>query len=223
MVESKGWQWNIVADDETSIWKNPSMESFYLLNRWKSQGKKDFLDLGCGLGRHSILFGKAGLRVNCFDISEEAIARTKGWAQSEGLTFDYQTGDMPRLPYQDNSMDCILSMHVISHTDTSGIMQVLAEIKRVLKMDGECYLTLSSKETWGFQQEDWPCIDANTKLCMQEGPEYEVPHFYADYDLVKQLFKDFRLISVRHIEDFWEADGQTSSSFHYHVLIKKIH
>jgi ubiquinone/menaquinone biosynthesis C-methylase UbiE len=221
MIESKGWKWNIVADDENSIWKNPSVESYYLRNRWQSQGKMDFLDLGCGLGRHSMLFGKTGFRVSCFDISEEAIARTKGWAQSKGLTFEYQSGDMLRLPYEDNSMDCILSINVISHTDTRGIEQAIAEIKRVLRMNGECYLTLSSKETWGFQQENWPCVDENTKLCMQKGPEYEVPHFYADYDLIKQLFKDFRLISVRHIEDFWEADGQTFSSFHYHVLAKK--
>lgn len=54
MVESKGWNWEIVKDDKVDIWKNPSIESYYLLNRWKSQGKRNFLDLGCGLGRHSI-------------------------------------------------------------------------------------------------------------------------------------------------------------------------
>ena len=58
MIESKGWDWNLVKEDNENIWKNPSIESYYLLNRWKSQGKKEFLDLGCGLGRHSILFGK---------------------------------------------------------------------------------------------------------------------------------------------------------------------
>ena len=58
MVESKGWNWNIVKEDFEEVWKNPSIESFYLVNRWKSQDKKDFLDLGCGLGRHSILLEK---------------------------------------------------------------------------------------------------------------------------------------------------------------------
>ena len=51
MVESKGWKWEIVEDNENSIWKNPSIESYYLLNRWMAQRKVDFLDLGCGLGR----------------------------------------------------------------------------------------------------------------------------------------------------------------------------
>ncbi len=44
MIESKGWNWKIVKDGQEEIWKNPSIESYYLLNRWKSQGKKEFLD-----------------------------------------------------------------------------------------------------------------------------------------------------------------------------------
>jgi len=44
MIESKGWNWKIVKDEKEEIWKNPSVESYYLLNRWKSQNKKYFLD-----------------------------------------------------------------------------------------------------------------------------------------------------------------------------------
>ena len=45
MIESKGWNWKIVSDDKDSVWKNPAIESYYLLNRWISEEKKDFLDL----------------------------------------------------------------------------------------------------------------------------------------------------------------------------------
>lgn len=221
MVESKGWNWNIVEDDENSIWKNPSVESFYLVNRWKNQNKKNFLDLGCGLGRHSILFGKNGFNVFCFDISEEAIYRTRMWAEEENLNFDYIVGDMLNLPYKSESMDCILCKNVISHTDTEGIKKIITELKRVLKVNGECYLTLASKNTWGFKQ-DWPMIDENTKLRMEEGPEYKVPHFYADYNLIKELFKEFNIININQVENFHEDNGGTYTSFKYHVLIKKI-
>ena len=221
MAESKGWKWEIVEDDKNSIWKNPSVESFYLLDRWKAQNKMEFLDLGCGLGRHSILFGKNGFHVHCFDISEEAVSRTEGWAKSEGLTFEYTTGDMLRLPYEDNSMDCILCRNVISHTDTKGVQQVISEIYRVLNTGAECYLTLRSKETQGFKQKEWPMVDGNTMICMEEGPEYKVPHFYADYNLVKQMVENFKIVSITHIEEYWENNGVTKSSFHYHVLVSK--
>ena len=48
-------------------------------------------------------------------------------------------------------------------------------------------MTLGSKSTWGFKQTSWPFVDENTKLRMEEGPEYKVPHFYADYDLIKEF------------------------------------
>lgn len=151
MIASKGWNWNHIAEDEKDIWKNPSVESFYLLHRW-ALDKPEFLDLGCGLGRHSILFGKNGFHVHCFDISQEAIASTKAWAEKEGLAFTYAVGDMLALPYGNASMDCIFCKNVISHTDTQGVRQAIAEIFRVLKPGGECYVTLGSKETWGFKQ-----------------------------------------------------------------------
>lgn len=97
MIESKGWNWKIVKNENEEIWKNPSVESYYLLNRWKAQGEKHFLDLGCGLGRHSILFGKNEFHVSCFDISQEAINRTKNWAEKEGLIFDYKVGGRTRI------------------------------------------------------------------------------------------------------------------------------
>ena len=67
-----------------------------------------------------------------------------------------------------------------------------------------------------------PLVDENTRLRMEEGPEYKIPHFYADYDLIKELFKDFKIIFINHIEDFYESNDKTYSSFHYHVLIKKV-
>lgn len=221
MVESKGWNWNIVKEEFEEVWKNPSIESFYLVNRWKGQNKKDFLDLGCGLGRHSILFGKNGFNVYAFDISENAIERTRKWAEEEKLEFNYYIGDMLELPYKDESIDVIYSRNVISHTDTEGVKKIINQINRVLRKNGECYLTLCSKETWGFKQTDWPMIDENTKLRMEEGPEYKVPHFYADYDLIKELFKDFKIEFINHIEDFYEDKGNLFSSYHYHILVQK--
>jgi len=221
MIKSKGWNWEIVKDDAECYWKNPSIESYYLLNRWKSQDKTMFLDLGCGIGRHSILFGRNGFEVFCFDISSDGVNKTKEWGESLGLNFNTYVGDMLELPYDNESMDCILCYNVISHSDTEGVKKIINELKRVLKVNGECYLTLCSKDTWGFKQ-DWPMVDANTKLRMEEGPEYEVPHFYADYELIKELFKDFEIVFVNQLEKFFEKDGKPTTSSHYHVLVKKI-
>ena len=218
MIKSKGWNWKIVKNDVEEYWKSPSIESYYLLNRWKSQEKDKFLDLGCGLGRHSILFGLNDFNVSCFDISEEAIKRTKEWALEENLEFDYKIGDMLELPYDDSSFDCILCRNVISHTDTEGMKKIIKELDRVLKINGECYI----KDTWGFKQEDWPLVDPNTRLRMEEGPEYKTPHFYADYDLIKDLFCKFDIVNIRQEVEYNENNGKVYDSYHYHILIKKV-
>ncbi len=82
-------------------------------------------------------------------------------------------------------------------------------------------MTLGSKETWGFKQEDWPLADPNTRIRMDEGPEKGIPHFYADYNLIKELFKDFIIEKVYQKEDFVERDGKVNSSYHYHLIVRK--
>lgn len=221
MVKSKGWDWKIVKDDLSCPWKIPSIESYYLLNRWENLGFKSFLDLGCGLGRHTVLFASNGFDTYGFDISSDGLNKTKEWLDSLGLNANLVEGDMLSLPYTDELFDSILCRNVISHQDTCGVKKIIGELKRVLKPGGECYLTLGSKSTWGFKQTSWPLLDENTRLRMEEGPEYEIPHFYADYDLIKELFKDFKIEFINHIEDFYESNGKTYSSFHYHVLIRK--
>lgn len=221
MIKSTGWKWNMVGDESDSVWKTPSVESYYLLHRWKSLGKTEFLDLGCGLGRHSMLMGRHGFNVRCFDISDEAVSRTRSWAESEGLEFDYKVGDMLSLPYGNASIDCIICRNVISHTDTEGVKKAISEIYRVLKQGGECYVSLASKADWGYKQ-DWKSFDENTKLRMEEGPEYMVPHFYADYGLAGELFAAFTVIDIQHIQTFFKSEsGEDRYAFHYHLLCRK--
>lgn len=137
------------------------------------------------------------------------------------MTFDYKVGDMLNLPYKNEQFDCIYCRNVISHTDTEGMKQVIKELNRVMKKDGECYLTLGSKDTWGFKQENWPLIDQNTRLRMEEGPEYKTPHFYVDYDLVKKLFRQFEIVNIHQEVDYYEENEKVFSSYHYHILIHK--
>ncbi len=221
MVESKEWNWKIVRGKEKKKWLSPSVESYYLIDRWKSQGKKIYLDLGCGLGRHTIMFAKHGFKTLAFDLSEVSIEKTKAYAAEERVKVEFALGDMLALPYKDESIDCIYAKDVVSHTDTEGVKKIISELFRILKKGGELYLTLCSRETWCFAQTDWPLIDENTKLKMQEGPEYQVPHFYVDYELIKRLFSEFEIIEVSQIEEFTENNKSLYTSKKYHVLVKK--
>jgi len=219
-VESKPWDWKQVQGEKEKIWLDPCIESYYFVNRWKKQDKKDFLDLGCGLGRHTIQFAKAGFNTKAFDLSEDAIRRTREYAKQENLNIDTKVGDMLNLPYEAESIDCIFCRNVISHTDTKGMREITKELRRVLRKDGECYMTLGSKDSWGFKQ-PWPIVDENTKIRIEDGPENGIPHFFADYDLIKEIFSEFSIERIFQVENFREMENGVTGSFHYHVLIRK--
>ena len=213
MVESKSWNWDIVTED---FWTIPSEDVYYYLHKWSKLGFKKFLDLGCGLGRHSIFFAENGFNVSAFDLSESGIDKFKEQIKNDKLDISIKLGDMLSLPYEDNFFDCILAYHSIYHTDSSGIKKVISEIYRVLKKDGEGFITFNSKYNPTFKKITNMKIDEYTVI-KTEGNEANIPHYYTDVDNLKILIKNFRIIKIRQIEDIWEEN----SSWHYFVNIKK--
>lgn len=217
MAESKAWNWN---KENNPIWLTPSEESYYIANHWKECGYKDILDFGCGLGRHSIFFAKQGFQVSAFDLSLEGVKHLENWAKNERLDINITIADMLRLPYEDNSFDCVFAYHVISHTDTTGMKRIVSEVSRILKPGGEIYLTLCSKETWSFKDAGYPKIDENTVVKTADGPEKGIPHFYVTLSDVFTLFTDFDIQWIRHTDDCYFA-GREQNSKHFFILARR--
>ena len=222
MTESKGWEWKIVTDDNSKggkdFWTTPSEESYYYAEKWKRNDCKSILDLGCGLGRHSILFAKYGFKVTSVDISKDGLDYLRNWQKEEGVDCLCKIADMKKLLFASDAFDCIFAYHSISHCDTEGMKQVLNEIKRVLKPDGNIFCTLCSKDTWAFTNPDFPHIDENS-LIKTDGPEKDVPHFYVNLEDIQKLFLDFEIIRIRHIDDCYIND-KIQKSAHYYIEAK---
>lgn len=214
---SKPWDWDKNSFD---LWLKPSEESHYILNRWKEKGYRDFLDLGCGLGRHSIFFAKNGFYVTSCDLSIKALDNVKQWAIKEKLNIKTVKADMISLPFNDNSFDCLLAYHVISHTDSNGINKILSEIGRVLRPGGEFYITLCSKNSGSFKDAGYPKLDENTVIKIEDGPENNIPHFYVNEQLLKELLVGLKIINIRQIQEII-SNGKEYKSWHYFILGSK--
>jgi SAM-dependent methyltransferase len=180
----------------------PVDNCIYLANKWRESGYVDLLDLGTGLGQHAIYFSKQGFNVTAMDISDYAVQYLKTWAAKENLPVNAEVGDMLSLHYPNQSFDCIFAYHVISHTDLIGIKKTIAEIERVLKPNGEVYLSFCSKESTEFIENRCNKLDKNTLISRDE-LEKGIPHFYADLNDIKELLKNFNIELIKHTEYFY--------------------
>jgi SAM-dependent methyltransferase len=94
MIESKAWDW---SKNEDNYWLIPTIEACYLTESWKSKGFNKFLDLGCGLGRHSIYFAGKGFEImkapgrgklGHIAVGVNSLTRSVKYMQSLGYKFD---------------------------------------------------------------------------------------------------------------------------------------
>ena len=202
MAISKGWKWEVLSKDD-EYWNTPDFMIHYLNNRWKKANFKTFLDIGCGLGRHSIYMAENGFKVYGIDYSNYVIDIVKEKAYNKGLDIKLSVGNIAKLPYEDESIDCIGAIGVLSNSDKNGISLILKEMHRVLKEGGETYFNIISKLSDMGNNEE--LINGNSYYNINE----------EDFEW---LFKDFRILSIKHIDELYNS-METSS---YCVLLKKV-
>lgn len=212
-MKSKAWNWNQIKDK--SRWLEPCEEIYYYAHKWKEEGCHSVLDLGCGLGRHSIFLAKQGFCVTAADFSQEGLDYLRKWKEKENVNILCRKMDMRSMPFAADAFDCIFAYHSISHTDILGMKEIIREIKRVLKPGGKIFLSLCSKDTLSYMESDYPHIDENT-IIKQDGEEEEVPHCYVDKEEILLLFQDFKIHKIIHAEECYVA-GDKRNSKHYLV------
>lgn len=84
------------------------------------------LDLGCGTGR-LLDFATSGV-----DFSEEMLSQAKAKYPYKNLL----AGNITEIPFENESLDCIFSFHVIMHQDKEITQQFLSESWQKLKPNG---------------------------------------------------------------------------------------
>ena len=207
------FDWERVENKES--WLIPCEESYYYADKWKREGIRSVLDLGCGLGRHALLFAQNGFKVTGVDISQVAVDSLKGLSREKGVDILCRCADMSSLPFADSAFGAVFAMHSAGHTDSKGMKILMQEIRRVLKPNGTVFMTLCSKETYSYTQGSLPRVDENT-LIKTTPPEEGVMHYFADRENIEELFADFELTKVRHIDDCF-YDGRWKNEKHYFI------
>jgi ubiquinone/menaquinone biosynthesis C-methylase UbiE len=115
---------------EHTIW-GPQVSAFL----GDLEGKR-VLEIGCGLGRHSVLLAKSGASVTSFDLSLKSVvaARERAAMNAVGDNVAVVVAAAEALPFADASFDIIFGRSILHHLE---VFPTLSELHRVLRPKGK--------------------------------------------------------------------------------------
>jgi 2-polyprenyl-3-methyl-5-hydroxy-6-metoxy-1,4-benzoquinol methylase len=175
------------------------------------------LDLGAGIGRHSLALAREGHRVTALDASEAAISATAAAAFAQGVTIDCVEAPMTDLPFETASFDHVLAWNVIYHGDESVVRRTLAEIARVTRPGGTFLATMLSARRLPVERAKATGreISRNTWVFEGEGDKVHPHYFCTAPDLLSLMwgFEVFTLFDRPHTKP---------GSWHWHLLAERL-
>jgi SAM-dependent methyltransferase len=208
--------WNELFKSQEFRWKNPHPSVLGLVDEMEKRDLYKVLDLGCGAGRHAVYLSARGFEVVGMDPARVGLSYCRKNLAESGLPRRLVRAGMDRLPFPDACYHCVISIYVIHHNTTLGIMRALGEIERVLLPNGLVLATVLSRGDFkygnGQEIEEGTFITAN-------GAESGVPHHFFDKEEVAESFGNFeilRLIPERRNRDL--PDGTRVHHEHWEVL-----
>ncbi len=128
----------------TDIWWSTPLYEF--LRRCDLCGlDKHVLDCGAGGKEPPLwLFSQNGYATCGIDIQWEAVAKAKQFCQERELTLNIFLGDMRHIPFADACFQFVYAFNAIFFMTKTDIAVAMAEIERVLKPGGLCYVNFMS-------------------------------------------------------------------------------
>lgn len=102
---------------------------------------KIVLDIACGEGYGSNILAEKAKQVYGVDIDNETINTAKKKYKKHNL--QYSTGDASKIPFDDGSIDVVVSFETIEHHEHHN--EMMSEIKRVLRPNGIVIISTPDK------------------------------------------------------------------------------
>ena len=161
-----------------------------------------FLDAGAGFGRHAFEAARQGATVYALDYATDEVVMTRNTfgAMLEAKEITEKAyggvlrGDATKLPFDDNTFDCVVTSEVLEHIQDD--VNVISELHRVLKPGGSLGVTVPS---WWPEKINWMLSD-----------EYHAP---------KSVGGHVRIYSATELKAKLRSAGlEVTDSHHAHAL-----
>lgn len=212
----KGWQelWHDPKIRERWEAMPPLPEVVETAKRLEAEAKKRVLDIGCGLGRHTVYLAAQGLEVTATDVASSAIEKCTENLEAAGLAATMVEVGMTEFPWPDGHFAGVVASNVIHHTDLATLSGIIASITRVLA-DGGYFVWVTPTPrhfACGRGRELAP-------MTWVDSDEHDghLPHHYSTEEELRDLLADYEILSL----DEHEYREGENSRWHWRVLARK--
>ncbi len=167
------------------------------------------LDIGCGAGRHTLLFAEQGFQTFATDFSQPGLAAARERLLGRGFSANVAGATMHALPFADSVFDGVLSFGVLYYNDYAGVQAAVNEIARILKQGGKAHIV--ARTTLDYRCGKGEPIDTHTfRLNISATNEHGMVMCFLDRADIEELFQNFSHVTIDRNEfttEEWRTDS----------------
>lgn len=180
----------------------------------EAEGRRRVLDIGCGLGRHTVYLAARGFAVTATDNAPAALAACRKNLNDLDLDADLQEVEMTALSFPPAHFDAVVASNVIHHADLATLRRIIASITDMLAPAGLFVWVTPTPRHFGCGQgreiEPRTWIGSNA-------PDGDLPHHYSTEAEVRHLLRAYDFLSMSE----HEYRDELGARFHWCLLARK--
>lgn len=218
MKEVSDWDSHWKDESQNSYWQKPSATVVLLLEMLDRNIQPDVLDLGCGIGRHSLLFAGAGFNVTAVDYAPDALDVLRQEAAERNLPVTVIEAEYTEDIFPGSSFDAVIAYNVLYHGRRESMKKAIQLAHKYLKPGGVFFFTCPARRDAKFGNGEE--VAENTWKSMN-GVIPGDTHYFADEADLADLLREFTRYSADIDEHWWDNNGIEQFSSYWQVTAVK--
>jgi tellurite methyltransferase len=212
------WDSHWGEESQRQYWQEPADEIIRLRDSLDRQKIRDVLDLGCGIGRHAILFAESGFTVTAVDDSQKALAVLREKASEKQVSIICIEGSYSKEVFSEDSFDLVIAYNVLYHGYRENMDRSIKLVYRYIRPGGLFFFTCPTRQDAKYGNGEK--VAENTYRSLNSVHPGDI-HYFASEDDIGYFLRDFSGYILDREEHYWDNNGVRQFSSSWHILANK--
>ncbi|MGM0421440.1 MAG: class I SAM-dependent methyltransferase [Bacillota bacterium] len=217
-MKDSNWDRYWGEEKKLAHWQRPAKSVVEFMQNRDCNVQPAVLDLGCGIGRHSLLFAREGFTVTALDRSRQALEELKSKADALELDLKIMEENYLKPIFKPNTFDIIVSYNVIYHGLQEDFQKAIELCRSYLKEGGILFFTCPTRDDGKYGS--GKKVAPQTYESLNSVHPGDIHHFISAEDLL-DLLVGFKILSLTRDEHHWDNEGTKQFNSYWEVIAEK--